>query len=42
MRIGRVREGACPHRGSQMVDMLVLYSREERLRYSKKIGEESQ
>ena len=33
VRIGRVREDACPHCGGRMVDMLVLDGRDERLRF---------
>ena len=33
VRIGRVREDACPHCGGRMVDMLVLDGRDERLKF---------
>lgn len=33
VRIGRPREDTCPHCGGQMVDMLVLDGRDERLRF---------
>lgn len=33
VRIGRLREDICPHCGGQMVDMLVLDGRDERLKF---------
>ena len=33
VRIGRLREDTCPHCGGQMVDMLVLDGRDERLKF---------